>query len=412
MNDSPLKLFQGYGIEMEYMLVDQTNLNVAPLCDKLIYAVTGEYIGDVDSAPIAWSNELALHVIELKTFKPEAKLQYLADEFQKDINKINLLLKDFDCQLLPTAAHPWMNPATESKLWPHDCSPVYEAYNRIFGCGGHGWTNLQSTHLNLPFADDKEFAKLHTAIRLLLPIIPALSASTPIIDGKITGFLDTRLTYYGKNQAKIPHISGKIIPEAVLSAEEYQTKVLQPMYQAIAAEDPEKTLQYEWLNSRGAIARFDRNAIEIRIIDVQECPLADLAILAAIIGTLKALINEKWSTLEQQTTLSEDELAKIYLNVIKNGFTTEIEKNYLTLFGIKKNNLTVKQLWSHILEHIAFEVDIFDPRFEKTLENILRHGNLAERILRQFKPQQTSEKLQNIYRQLAECLNDGQPFEA
>ncbi|HAL85576.1 MAG TPA: hypothetical protein DCM31_01010, partial [Deferribacteraceae bacterium] len=37
------------------------------------------------------------------------------------------------------------------------------------------------------------------------------------------------------------------------------------MYRDIAPYDPECILQEEWLNSRGAIARFDRKAIEIRL---------------------------------------------------------------------------------------------------------------------------------------------------
>jgi len=37
-------------------------------------------------------------------------------------------------------------------------------------------------------------------------------------------------------------------------------------------------LQNEWLNSRGAIARFERDTIEIRVLDSQETPAAELAI--------------------------------------------------------------------------------------------------------------------------------------
>ena len=55
----------------------------------------------------------------------------------------------------------------------------------------------------------------------------------------------------------------------------------------IAPLDPDGTLQHEWLNSRGAIARFDRNAIEIRVLDIQECPVADLAICFQVMSFLK-----------------------------------------------------------------------------------------------------------------------------
>src|SRR5690606_39942565 len=92
-----------------------------------------------------------------------------------------------------------------------------------------GWSNVQSTHLNLPFYDDQEFARLHAAVRLLLPILPALCASTPVLNGKFTGSFDTRLKYYKSNQNRIPSIAGKIIPEAVFSRRNY----LQVIYDRI-----------------------------------------------------------------------------------------------------------------------------------------------------------------------------------
>ena len=56
---------------------------------------------------------------------------------------------------MPGGAHPWMDPARETRLWPHEDNEIYEAFDRIFGCTGHGWSNLQCVHLNLPFDDDE-----------------------------------------------------------------------------------------------------------------------------------------------------------------------------------------------------------------------------------------------------------------
>src|SRR6185436_17954014 len=145
-------------------------------------------------------------VIELKSSKPESDFEALEAGFTENIKQINSNLTRWNAMLLPTAAHPFMDPLTEAKLWPHDNNEVYEVYNRIFDCKGHGWSNLQSTHLNLPFDGESEFAKLHAAIRLVLPILPALCASSPVIGGKPTGLLDTRLGYYKTNQTKIPSI--------------------------------------------------------------------------------------------------------------------------------------------------------------------------------------------------------------
>src|SRR5690606_22899704 len=101
------------------------------------------------------------------------------------------------------AMHPLMRPA-EAVLWAHEYSEVYAAFDRIFNCHGHGWSNLQSVHLNLPFADDAEFARLHAAIRLVLPLLPALAASSPFVEGRASGLPVSRMAFDHGNSAKLP----------------------------------------------------------------------------------------------------------------------------------------------------------------------------------------------------------------
>src|SRR3954462_5006799 len=97
-----------------------------------------------------------------------------------------------------------MNPDVETRLWPHDNAEIYSAYDQIFGCRSHGWANLQSMHVNLPFANDTEFARLHAAVRLVLPLLPALGASSPFAEGRAPGPLDLRLQAYRANSPSIP----------------------------------------------------------------------------------------------------------------------------------------------------------------------------------------------------------------
>ena len=240
---SRLRLFAGIGVEMEYMIVDARTLSVRPISDELIRSVAREYVSDIDRGPISWSNELVLHVIELKTNGPADSLTGLSSLFQDNVSEINRILEPFSACLMPTAMHPWMDPHTETRLWPHEYSPVYEAYNKIFGCQGHGWANLQSTHLNLPFSSDEEFARLHAAIRLVLPILPALAASSPIMDGQQAPWLDQRLAVYRTNSAKIPSLTGLVIPEAVFSQAAYEAEIFEPMYRDIAPFDSDGVLQ-------------------------------------------------------------------------------------------------------------------------------------------------------------------------
>jgi len=281
MAAAPISLFHAFGVELEYMIVDARTLSVRPIADEVLKAAAGQITSEVECGEIAWSNELALHVIELKTNGPAPSLAPLPTLFQEQVTRIQEILARYDARLMPTAMHPWMNPDQELRLWPHDYNPVYESYNRIFDCRGHGWANLQSVHLNLPFADDEEFGRLHAAIRLLLPILPALAASSPVVERRLSGLLDTRMETYRSNSQRIPSITGAVIPEPVFTRKDYQQRILERMYADIAPHDPAGILQHEWLNSRGAITRFDRNTIEIRVLDVQECPLADVAICAA-----------------------------------------------------------------------------------------------------------------------------------
>ena len=226
-----LHLFQGFGIELEYMMVDKDTLAVKPITDEVLKHELGIYGSDFENGIVTWSNEMVLHVIELKSTHPELNFNALENAFADDIKRINAILDKHHAMLMPTAAHPFMNPLTETKLWPHDSNEVYELYNTIFNTQGHGWSNLQSTHLNLPFYDDEEFTKLHAAVRLILPILPALCASSPMLDGQLSGKLDTRLTYYKTNQSKIPSITGKVIPEAIFSKRNYLNQV----YEKIAS---------------------------------------------------------------------------------------------------------------------------------------------------------------------------------
>ena len=52
---SPLHLFEAVGIEIEYMIVDETSLNILPIADELFRSVLGEYGSDVESDIISWS---------------------------------------------------------------------------------------------------------------------------------------------------------------------------------------------------------------------------------------------------------------------------------------------------------------------------------------------------------------------
>lgn len=399
-----LHLFRAFGVELEYMIVDKSTLNVLPITDQLLHAVLGEYIGDYEKEPIGWSNELALHVLELKTTTPTPDLTQIDKAFQKDVKEINSLLEQFGGRLMPTAMHPWMNPDKEMRLWTHDNSPIYAAFDRIFNCKGHGWSNLQSNHLNLPFGNEEEFVRLHAAIRVVLPLIPALAASSPIVEGEVTGFHDTRLHVYRSNSAKIPSITAHVIPEVCRSFQDYQTKILNRIYHDIAPYDPDHVLQYEWLNARGAITRFNRYAIEIRLVDVQECPQADAAISLAISEVVKHLVDEVWGPIELLHQFHEERLLEILTACIKDGEKAVIsDREFLRVFGWAGGSCTGHDLWKHLMALCKLTDN-------DALLHIIRKGTLSTRILSALGNEFSHKDLFAVYQQLCQNLEEGTLF--
>lgn len=401
-------LFEVFGIELEYMVVCKADLKVNPIVDKLLTKKNGTLTSDVDNGEIEWSNELVAHVLEIKTNGPTRDLEKLSDLFSENVKEINALLSEYGSQLLSTAAHPLMDPGTEMQLWQHNYSKIYALYNRIFDCKGHGWSNVQSMHINLPFADDKEFAALHAAIRIILPILPGLSASSPIFEGKFTGYKDARMQVYKTNQKEIPQMTGKVIPEKSFTRKDYFQQIFAPINKAIKPYDTENILDHHFLNSRGAIARFDRNAIEIRVLDLQESPKADVAIAIFIVEVLKLLVNEELIALEDQMAWHESDLFEIFDQVIINAEDTVLyNERYLAIFDCAGES-TVRDIWTKVYQKVK---DQISEANQKVIEHILEQGSLSSRILKASGQELSEEKIINIYRELGRCLEENRVFD-
>lgn len=436
-----LRLFEGYGIELEYMLVDADSLEVRPVCDQVLAALGGGFEAEVERGPCAWSNEIALHVLELKTNGPAPSLAGLGEMFQGDVGVARDLAAAHGATLLPTGMHPWMDPAREMVLWPHEYGPVYRAYDRIFGCRGHGWANLQSTHINLPFAGDEEFTRLHSAIRLVLPLLPGLAASSPFQDGRLTGLLDSRLEVYKHNSRAVPLATAAVVPEAVEGIQAYHDDVLAPLYRQLEPLDPEGVLRHEWANSRGAIARFDRGAIEIRVLDIQECPGADLALAALVSAAVRAQVEELWCPLRSpgsggagQLDFDESALAATLDAAIRDGDLARVEDSELRrAFGWTAGKAPfLRELWEKLVEELLVEDPAWSSVYQEPLELYLDQGCLARRIVRAATDGREDQALasarsplsgmttpdlsppierqREVYRGLANCLASGELF--
>ncbi len=402
---SPWHIFERFGLELEYMIVSKDSEKVLPKVDAVLGKdENGENLSDVDHGPVGLSNELVSHVLEFKCAEPTATLAGWDEKFHREILSANEKLSAVGGELLPSAAHPFMDPMTETVLWPYDCNEIYEAYNRIFDCRGHGWANLQSTHLNISFSGDEEFGTLHAGIRLLLPLIPAVAASSPYLDSRFTGFKDARIETYRHNQEKIPSITGKVIPEAVFTEADYNRFIFEKIEKDIAPFDREKLLNHFFLNSRGAIARFDRGAIEIRLVDIQECPKADVAIAEFEVAILKAFANGTFASQKAQRAFDTDRLLKILLATVKDAESAIIDDaDYLRLFAIDAPSMRASDLLKKIFAKVRGDIS---ERSGEVLGQILERGTLASALFERLGASPSRSDLVREYARLARSLSE------
>jgi len=412
---SALRLFDGYGVEAEYIIVGSESFDVMPISDEILRVLAGsgaaEHPNGAQLRDVSVANELVLHVIELCNSDPVPAIGPLAGPFQLAVERLNSILSGFGARLMPTGMHPWMDPAVETRLWPHEYSNVYRTYDRIFNCRRHGWANVQSAQLNISFSGDEEFGALHAACRFLLPILPALAASSPIVEGRATGFMDSRLVHYRTNQALVPSVSGQVVPEPVYTQSSYRETILEKMYRDMETHDTQGLLRYEWLNSRGIIPRFDRSAVEIRVLDMQECPAADMAVAEAVAAVLRAICSGRWIDPAAVASWPTERLVTILESTVRLAEEAVIEdRAYLEALGLDTGRATGASVWRHLAKEVCCASDAASAGFKSPLELILDEGTLARRILGALGGSTDRDRLKEVYARLCDCLANGRVF--
>jgi gamma-glutamyl:cysteine ligase YbdK (ATP-grasp superfamily) len=182
------------------------------------------------------------------------------------------------------------------------------------------------------------------------------------------------------------------------------------MYADIAPHDPAGVLQDEFLNARGAIARFSRNSIEIRVLDVQECPQADVAIAAAVVAALKLLVAERWTDVAAQQSVEVEPLERVLLATIRDAERAVIDDaGLLRQFGVTREaGISLGELWHHLRQEAATA----SPHLAVApLAPTLTHGPLARRISSRLGANPAPGDLRCTYRELTDDLAGGCPLE-
>jgi len=400
--------FEVAGIELEYPIVDQ-NLDVARLVEPAFRILAGRGTSDIDLGAVAFSNEFADHVFEIKTAEPVASMIEAEQMLFEGLQRFNAVLRDeFDARLLPTGMHPWFDPQ-DARLWTRSGLRIYTTYARLFDVRTHGWMNVQASHINLPFGDETETVAMLTAAALLIPYLPAIAATTPAFDGSLQHYTDSRLYWLTRHQARIPESMGHIVPEYVSSFSEYRRTILQPMYDALDRLRDAGAIRHEFFNTRSAILRFSRKALEVRALDTQECVKVDTAFAAFVRAALRDLTGRVLSG--EVEPPRHEILVEDFQRTIQDGSVAIVNAPHVDVPGERNAAAVITELLKRARPHAA---EGEQPYFD-LLERIAASGSLSERIRAKVEsagdsPEVQAEMLRRIYLELSDCLENNQPW--
>jgi len=387
------------GPEHEFSLVDE-ELRARPIVDQAIRALAGRVVNNVSLDDFSFGKELQTHVAEVKANEPFASPKRFEEVMHGAVTRIgDLLRREFDVSLLGTGMHPFLL-LDETGIWRHRDRRIYDALGRIFNMRQHGWLNIQSFQLNLPYRSEDEGVKLHNAIVNLLPYLPAIASSSPIYESKVGRFIDNRLYFYGISQREAPSVTGDVIPEYISSFGEYRRRVIATYTRDLEkAGAPSFLFNKEWINSRGAIFRFDRRAIEIRVMDEQECIKMDVALSCFIRALLRGWMR---TGLNYQT---HDDLVEDYRAVVKDGLEASVKHPA----GGKARDVCLNFL-DTARDNAAPEEGDYLGLIEKRITG----GNLANLILRDVvqsaMERNFHDSILDVYSTLIKRLRENKPY--
>jgi gamma-glutamyl:cysteine ligase YbdK (ATP-grasp superfamily) len=385
------------GPEHEFSLVDE-ELKALPIVDRVIKDVHGRIVNFVHMPTFTFGKELQLHVMEVRPNAPFTSAVAFEETMQDAVLTLSDILdRKYNVHLLGTGMHPLLM-LDETGVWPHRHRQLYDALSKVFNLNQHGWLNIQSFQLNLPYSSEKDGILLHSILANLCAFLPAVSAASPIYEGRMGEHVDSRLHLYQDNQ--IRSITGDVVPEYVSSFEDYWASVIDKYSADMERAGADRSiLNQDWVNSRGVIFRFDRKALEVRVMDEQECVKSDVALSCFVRAAARGLLRDEAKLLPHET------LAKDFNSIVARGLDARVQHPH---------GQTARQVCQHYLriaqENASEEEKKYLPLIHKRTEK----GNVAEiireRVRSRAQKTDFKEAVIKVYSGLIESLLNNQPY--
>lgn len=225
-----------------------------------------------------------------------------------------------------------------------------------------------SVHINVGISDPETLMRACRVIRTEAPLFLALSASSPFIDGKATGYHSTRWGLFPQTPSHVPLFSS-------------HADHIQWVEQQLAAGTMQN-VRHLWTSVRpnGDRRPYDLNRLELRICDLVSDPIALLAITALLEARLLQIIENTHIDPLTQSTFTPEELIVVTASNEAAAAANSLDAQ-LTHWQDGKTILArdwiaqmYEELWA-IAKERGFNC------FLSPLQKILREGNEAQQWL-------------------------------
>jgi carboxylate-amine ligase len=162
--------------------------------------------------------------------------------------------------------------------------------------------------------------------------------------------------------------------------------------------------------------RFSRRALEIKVLDIQECVRADIAIAVFIRAVLRHLVRrlQDGSLVLPPHDMLVDDLS----SSIREGTQARVHARHLRSPDLaRQDQTTARSVLGSLLDVAHTEVTADEREYLGLVEDRIRRGSLSERILHQLRRRSRRRAadppavIREIYEELIDCLEANRPWD-